>query len=536
MVNQVQTRHEMVLSVDAAKMLRDLQKAEKEVADLAQQFDRAQAAGKKFQTVAANTNRSLRNNGRFAQQAGVQFGDFLVQVGGGQNALLAFGQQANQMASFMAGPWGIGFTVATGLLAAFAGKLGKSSEEADELRKKLEAAEKATADLVRETERLRSGDSREVQNLREIIAAEQERLRINEAQERTTTNTLRLNSERIEILRTIRQAEADLAAQFNAEEEARAVNDLLEAREGLLNGFFGIYGSIAGRLDEIWKGEKAITDELSKRLGIAYEYAGLIRAASEAEKAMGLDAFGGYGDWRYDLPQTIRPPAPDTGTSTGGGGATGGDVVDDVQRVIDALERAQKQADQFGQSLDVALGGVASSALDDFVDGLVTGELAFKDFARSVLNDLAKIMVRAIIVNSLMSAFGGVPGNPTNTVQSIIQGLAGVQRFGKGGVVSGPTLFPMSGGAGLMGEAGPEAIVPLRRDGNGDLGVGASPVVIHNYTGAQVQVEDREGERHVIIGQALEAVKNDFSKSMASGQGTFARALEAGYGTRRKAT
>ncbi|SFL55614.1 phage tail tape measure protein [Shimia aestuarii] len=531
-----ETTHIMTLDVRAERMVKALDAAEKELGQLSRKFDESQRRGQAFTKQIANTNRALKSNGRFAQQAGVQFGDLMVQIGGGQNALLAFSQQANQLGAFMAGPWGIGFTVATGLLAAFAGKLGKSSEEADELRKKLEAAEKATADLVRETERLRSGDSREVQNLREIIAAEQERLRINEAQERTTTNTLRLNSERIEILRTIRQAEADLAAQFNAEEEARAVNDLLEAREGLLNGFFGIYGSIAGRLDEIWKGEKAITDELSKRLGIAYEYAGLIRAASEAEKAMGLDAFGGYGDWRYDLPQTIRPPAPDTGTTTGGGGATGGDVVDDVQRVIDKLIEAERQADQFGQSMTDAFAGVASSALDDFVDGLVTGELAFKDFARSVLQDLAKIMVRAIIVNTLMSAFGGIPGNPTNTVQSIVQGLAGVSRFSKGGVVSGPTLFPMSGGAGLMGEAGPEAIVPLQRDGSGNLGVGASPVVIHNYTGAQVQVEDREGERHVIIGQALEAVRNDFSKSMASGQGTFARALEAGYPVRRKAT
>jgi len=41
--------------------------------------------------------------------------------------------------------------------------------------------------------------------------------------------------------------------------------------------------------------------------------------------------------------------------------------------------------------------------------------------------------------------------------------------------VGGPTMFPMNGGkTGLMGEAGPEAIMPLKRGANGKLGVEAS--------------------------------------------------------------
>jgi phage-related minor tail protein len=43
--------------------------------------------------------------------------------------------------------------------------------------------------------------------------------------------------------------------------------------------------------------------------------------------------------------------------------------------------------------------------------------------------------------------------------------------FARGGVVSSPTLFPMASGMGLMGEAGPEAVVPLTRLANGKLGV-----------------------------------------------------------------
>jgi lambda family phage tail tape measure protein len=46
-----------------------------------------------------------------------------------------------------------------------------------------------------------------------------------------------------------------------------------------------------------------------------------------------------------------------------------------------------------------------------------------------------------------------------------------VQPFATGGIVSGPVTFPMRGGTGLMGEAGPEAILPLRRGRGGRLGV-----------------------------------------------------------------
>ena len=45
--------------------------------------------------------------------------------------------------------------------------------------------------------------------------------------------------------------------------------------------------------------------------------------------------------------------------------------------------------------------------------------------------------------------------------------------FARGGVVSGATTFPMRGGTGLMGEAGPEAIMPLTRGPDGSLGVRA---------------------------------------------------------------
>jgi lambda family phage tail tape measure protein len=67
-------------------------------------------------------------------------------------------------------------------------------------------------------------------------------------------------------------------------------------------------------------------------------------------------------------------------------------------------------------------------------------------------------------------------------------GAGRVAAFARGGVVDGPTQFPMRGGVGLMGEAGPEAIMPLTRGADGKLGVraggggGAVQVTMHIST------------------------------------------------------
>jgi lambda family phage tail tape measure protein len=66
-----------------------------------------------------------------------------------------------------------------------------------------------------------------------------------------------------------------------------------------------------------------------------------------------------------------------------------------------------------------------------------------------------------------------------------------VRPFARGGVVAAPTSFPMRGGQGLMGEAGPEAILPLARGADGRLGVqssgGRAVTVVMNISTPDVQ-------------------------------------------------
>lgn len=122
-------------------------------------------------------------------------------------------------------------------------------------------------------------------------------------------------------------------------------------------------------------------------------------------------------------------------------------------------------------SIIQAGGEAAFQQLDNSVTNFVrTGKLNFSSFAESVLGMLAEIAVKSALVqgvNALMGAFG-VTANAKGGVYT----SSSLSAY-SGQVVDRPTLFAFAKGAGLMGEAGPEAIMPLTRNANGVLGVRA---------------------------------------------------------------
>jgi len=73
-----------------------------------------------------------------------------------------------------------------------------------------------------------------------------------------------------------------------------------------------------------------------------------------------------------------------------------------------------------------------------------------------------------------------------------------VLPFAKGTIIKQPTLFPMASGAGLMGEKGPEAILPLTRMSTGDLGIKAESVAPNveinmiNQSGSPIQSSQKD--------------------------------------------
>lgn len=102
---------------------------------------------------------------------------------------------------------------------------------------------------------------------------------------------------------------------------------------------------------------------------------------------------------------------------------------------------------------------------------------ALKGIGRQIADTVFSIAMKPVESALAGSLAGGVTGMVSGALP-FAQGGAFVQGrvmpFAKGGVVAEPTHFPMRGATGLMGEAGPEAIMPLRRGADGRLGVAAA--------------------------------------------------------------
>jgi len=120
------------------------------------------------------------------------------------------------------------------------------------------------------------------------------------------------------------------------------------------------------------------------------------------------------------------------------------------------------------------------SALTGALKSAVVGGKGLEDVLRGLGNRLTGIALSAGL-KPLETALG-------NAVGGAISGMMGqVVPFAEGGVVRRPSFFPMGGNVGLMGEAGPEAILPLRRGADGSLGVaagggGRAPQIVFNVT------------------------------------------------------
>lgn len=129
------------------------------------------------------------------------------------------------------------------------------------------------------------------------------------------------------------------------------------------------------------------------------------------------------------------------------------------------------------KSLDAGLSRSLKRAFDGVIfDGQKLSD-ALKDVGRSLANTALNAAVKPVTNHFSGLISGGVDTLfkgllPFADGAGFAQGR--VTAFATGGVVNGPTTFPMRGGTGLMGEAGPEAIMPLARGADGRLGVQAA--------------------------------------------------------------
>ncbi|MBG6040452.1 phage tail tape measure protein [Proteus mirabilis] len=120
---------------------------------------------------------------------------------------------------------------------------------------------------------------------------------------------------------------------------------------------------------------------------------------------------------------------------------------------------------QVQNATSMALNGFSSQ----LTNVLFEGEANFKDFTKSILKMLTDILLKMSLVKGI-EAMGFGFGAPVANADGGVYNSASLNAY-SGQIVHKPTMFAFAKGAGLMGEAGPEGIFPLRRGADGKLGV-----------------------------------------------------------------
>ncbi|MEW5722892.1 MAG: tape measure protein [Thermodesulfobacteriota bacterium] len=186
---------------------------------------------------------------------------------------------------------------------------------------------------------------------------------------------------------------------------------------------------------------------------------------------------------------------------------------------------------------------------DALVNFVTTGKLEFTDLVNSIIADLARLMIREAITAPLAAALTSAltGGNVFSRAASLGIGGYGLSSaqgnvflsgryipFGRGGVVTRPTLFQFAQGVGLMGEAGDEGILPLARTSTGDLGVKAAGpagalnvrIELVNQSGTRLEVS-RPQARYDAQGLIVSAVVDALDRNAGGARDAVRRAAYA---------
>jgi len=198
-----------------------------------------------------------------------------------------------------------------------------------------------------------------------------------------------------------------------------------------------------------------------------------------------------------------------------------------INRELDITPRMEKYSTAFKSMFE--------SMADAIVEFAKTGKFNFKDLINNFIADIARYELRLQAHEAYATSrpylqkflsnlfgFGGYSSDTFSASNTAVPGFGytlamggafnrGIQAYANGGmftnsIVNQPTFFRAAQGLGVMGEAGPEAIMPLKRDSQGNLGVrtnqGNVEVVVNNYTQARAETRettDSRGNRRIEV-------------------------------------
>jgi len=560
-------------------------------------------------TVASSrTRRAMGHSSVITQQAGYQIGDFLVQVQSGTNAMVAFGQQATQVAgtlTILGGKW-IGIGTALGIsiplftaVAAYFMRTAKAQKEVADGAQELESAfnnlNSATKDLSDSVEEyndvlmlsksvansdftpLLKNLSQEIAARKTLLNVERERFKLQQftlkqevagrkkvidalfrtsnAMRDTALSNATSEQERLQIQKTYledtrRIIEANKEVFLTQREQTAQLalvdalllrnNDNLDEAVKHIEAFADV--DPAAGVREAAKAAQILASNLGISLRAAMAMQGMIStrptqdvfdprdprhnsSESALERTRRLMEGGTLGD----------PTLQGVTTASGSSGASPtASTNTEASLGLETYQKALKEVIALEEQRKALIEPMATAFTDSFtsiVDGTMSVEGAFKDMSRKIVAHLWEVFVVQSLINSITGVFGGgsigstaIPKNNPLAGMSGSQMLPqanggawnnGVQMFANGGVVNSPTMFGHSGGLGMMGEAGPEAIMPLKRGSNGKLGVqmegGGQSVVINQSFNFSANGDDSVKK---IIAQAAPQIAQMTQKSM----------------------
>ncbi|AVX05132.1 hypothetical protein MXMO3_02620 [Maritalea myrionectae] len=175
---------------------------------------------------------------------------------------------------------------------------------------------------------------------------------------------------------------------------------------------------------------------------------------------------------------------------------------------LESLEKAKEELHSIPAELD-RIDKLAKS-VGDTITNAFTNALVEGKSLKNLLVDIARSFANIAVKAALKPLGNMITGLVADLFKGTNSALPPIKPFAKGGVINAPSYFPMQGAVGLAGEAGAEAIMPLKRNSRGELGVAASavqaPIMISMTVNAQDARSFAQAEAEISAG-LLQAIK-----------------------------
>lgn len=216
------------------------------------------------------------------------------------------------------------------------------------------------------------------------------------------------------------------------------------------------------------------------------------------------------------------------------------EVNEAMDKTINKMAEMKDAGTDAFAELTKAVEGWGNKFTDTLADMVMTGKGKFSDLVNSILRDMLRMQIKESVTKPLFDWGKEILKGVFKNADGGVYRSPDLHQYANT-IVSSPTLFKFAqGGAfGLMGEAGEEAIMPLKRGPGGRLGVEASggmgglTVNIIENSSKAGQVEQRRSGGQNMLDVFVAQVRSALASDIASGSGPVPQALANTYGLNR---